>query len=124
MAKVTAENFSEQVEALLDKYAEEVTLTVKDVIKAAAKQGANLVKSNASVFGGSGKYKRGWTSKVEEDRLSTTGIIYNRSTPGLPHLLEHGHAKRGGGRVPGVEHIAPAERDAIEIVQKELESRL
>lgn len=124
MAKVTAENFSEQVEALLEKYSEEVTLTVKDVIKAAAKQGAKLVKSNASVFGGSGEYKRGWTSKVEEDRLSTTGIIYNRSQPGLPHLLEHGHAKRGGGRVPGVEHIAPAERQAIEIVQKELESRL
>lgn len=124
MAKVTAENFSEQVEALLEKYSEEVTLTVKDVIKAAAKQGANLVKSNASVFGGSGKYKKGWTSKVEEDRLSTTGIIYNRAQPGLPHLLEHGHAKRGGGRVPGIEHIAPAERQAIEIVQKELESRL
>ena len=69
------------------------------------------MKSGAAAkFGGTGKYAEGWTSRFETERFSAQGIIYNKDVPGLPHLLEHGHAKRGGGRVPGREHVAPVEQ--------------
>ena len=37
---------------------------------------------------------------------------------------EHGHAKRGGGRVPGKSHIAPAEQAGIDQLEKDIERSL
>ena len=42
----------------------------------------------------------------------------------LAHLLEKGHAKRGGGRVAGRPHIAPAEQAGIEQLQSLIEKAL
>ena len=42
----------------------------------------------------------------------------------LAHLLEHGHAKCGGGRVKAIPHIAPAEEAAEEELMKDIERGL
>ncbi len=42
----------------------------------------------------------------------------------LAHLLEFGHAKRGGGRVPGKAHIAPAEEKGIRELEQEIQKAL
>ncbi len=42
----------------------------------------------------------------------------------LAHLLEFGHAKRGGGRVEGKTHIALAEAKGVEQLQDEIERAL
>lgn len=122
MAKVY--DLSAEIRKILDDYEVEVTDGMKEAIKAAAKAGVKKVKSNAKIFDGTGKYKKGWTSRVEEQRMSAQGTIYNKDVPGLPHLLEHGHAKRGGGRVAGREHIAPVQDEIEQEFMKELEARL
>jgi hypothetical protein len=104
---------------ILSEYQKDVKEEMDEAIKKVAKAGAKKVRENSGVFGGTGKYANGWTSKVENGRLSAKGTIYNAKVPGLPHLLENGHAKRGGGRVPGRVHIAPVEKELEELFTRE-----
>lgn len=114
-----------ELNKILQEYGDEVVENMTDVIKDAAKTGAKKLKADAqNTFGGSGRYAKGWTSQVETGRLSAQGVIYNKDLPGLPHLLEHGHAKRGGGRVEGTVHIAPIEDEIEKTVISQLRRTL
>ena len=125
MSRLTStDRLQAEVSAILEEYGDEVAENLDEITKEVGKKGAKALRSSSKgSFGGSGKYARGWTYEVEEGRLSTTVTLYNR-TPGLPHLLENGHAKRGGGRVAGRSHIAPVEAELIESYEKEVASRL
>ena len=121
MATTSADGFAAALQKILKEYQEDVSKNVNDLAKKFTQKGVKEVKSASGQFGGTGKYASGWTSKFETGRLSSQGIIYNGKVPGLPHLLEKGHAKRGGGRVAGREHIAPVEQTLIEEFQKAVE---
>lgn len=56
-----------------------------------------------------GDYQKGWRMKKKGKKY----IVHNATNYQLTHLLEHGHAKRGGGRVEAKIHIAPAEEHAV-----------
>ena len=123
--KVSADRFADEVAKICRQYGENVQESVGEVTKALSKKGAKEVKARSkSMFGGSGKYADGWTSRFETGRVSAQGVIYNAKTPGLPHLLENGHAKRGGGRVPGRAHIAPVEEEIVKQFENEVISKL
>lgn len=121
MATTSADGFAAALQKILKEYQEDVSKNVNDLAKKFTQKGVKEVKSASGQFGGTGQYASGWTSKFETGRLSSQGIIYNGKVPGLPHLLEKGHAKRGGGRVAGREHIAPVEQTLIEEFQKAVE---
>lgn len=117
------DKLADAVGKILQEYAEDATMSTKEVVMAIGKKGAQAVKqASAGAYGG-GRYSKGWKVTMEETRLGATATIHN-TTPGLPHLLEHGHAKRGGGRVSGRVHIAPVEDELIKDFPKELEERL
>lgn len=123
MAK--AINIETEIAKILTKYGDEVAENIQKVTKEIARKGAKAVKQNAQTnFSGTGKYAAGWTSQAKEGRYSSQGIIYNRAKPGLPHLLEHGHAKRGGGRTNGKEHIAPVEQEVIKSFEEAIKEKL
>lgn len=114
MAKTcTIDGLDAAIMNVLNEYEEFTVQTVREATQKIAKEGAKVLKSNSrSSFGGTGKYARGWTTTSEGGRFDTTVTIHN-NTPGLPHLLENGHAKRGGGRTGGRVHIAPVESKLI-----------
>lgn len=59
-------------------------------------------------------YASQWAMRKEITRFSFEGLIYNKDpTYRLTHLLEYGHAKRGGGRTAAIPHIAPVEEELI-----------
>ncbi len=118
--KITADNLGEAIAEILEEYGDEVQKDMDDVVKDVGKAGVKAIKSASGVFGGTGKYRKGWTSQIDSERYGSTVTIYNR-TPGLPHLLENGHAKRGGGRVPGKTHIAPVEQELIKQFEEQIE---
>lgn len=126
MAKKTPiDKFNETIEKILDDYNGEVCKNIEEITVKVGKAGVNLMRqqSKQTFPKGSGFYAKGWNAETEESRLGTTVTIYNKHA-GLPHLLEYGHAKRGGGRVPGRTHIATVEQEVIDQFTREITNKL
>lgn len=114
------DKLTQTVSKVLEEYGEEVQDKLDEIVPKLTKKGAQTLRQQSkATFGGTGKYASGWTTQIETGRVSTQGTIYNK-TPGLPHLLEYGHALRQGGRTTGRAHIKPVE----EALVKEFESKV
>lgn len=124
MAKVTLSNFADEVQKLLDGYGEDVERNVKEATHKVALLGVRTLQSESKNAVDGKRYYRGWRSYSETTRLSQKETIYNDKQPGLPHLLEHGHALRNGGRTAPSAHIAPVEAKLVDAMKRELEGRL
>ena len=123
--KVTLENLGAVISDILSEYEGEITKNIPEITERVGKEGVKAVRNNSKAkFDGTGKYARSWSSVTEHKRLSTTVTIYNRKLPGLPHLLEHGHANRYGGRTEGREHIAPVEEKLVAKFEREIVNEL
>lgn len=125
--KVTIDTLDQAVKDILEEYRDQIDEGNAQTVRRIAQSGAAAVRDSArTMFKTSKKkpykYAKGWTFTVERGRLNSTAVIYNRSTPGLPHLLENGHAKRGGGRVEGRAHIEPVEEKLVENYIKGVEA--
>lgn len=73
----------------------------------------------------SGRYAKSWAvKKVKETSNSLDVVVHSRNRYMLTHLLENGHAKRGGGRVCAIPHIGPAEEQGIQELEERIERAL
>lgn len=107
----------------LEKYAE----LASDDLKAAVKETAASVRKDiqAGAPVDTGKYKKSWSVKnVHEGSESIDLVVHSRNRYQIAHLLEHGHAKRGGGRVAAKPHIAAAEQRGNEKLVTTIEQKL
>ena len=84
-------------------YTEEVGAAIEEAVKETAQALAADLRETSPKD--TGEYAKGWTARKEGQGRY---VVYNKKKPQLTHLLEHGHAKRGGGRVEGRPHIKPA----------------
>lgn len=107
------ESFQWAVQKQLEAWGSEVIQVTQEVIPEVSKEAVKrLQKASPRRKKNGGKYAKGWTYKIEKGRMNVGATIYGKSgTYQLAHLLEHGHARRGGGRdVDGIEHIKPVEQ--------------
>lgn len=123
--RVPIDRLTEEVKKILEDYGEDVQQNLGTIVKKMSQKGASTLRSQSrGTFGGSGAYAKGWTSTAQTGRVSAQGTIYNQDLPGLPHLLEHGHANRNGGRTAGRAHIAPVEEALVREFETEVKSKL
>lgn len=120
-----AENVDKVLKSILDSYADYVTEATTEVIPEVAKEAAKKLRAD-SPKGPKGYYK-GWTYKVERGRMRVGAVVYGKhGTYQLAHLLEKGHALRGGGRqsTSAQVHIKPVEEWAVGEVTDRIIERL
>lgn len=123
MANTKIDNLAQEIMEGLKEYAD---LASDDVKKAVRKAGNTVRKEIASTAPvDTGKYAKSWSvKKTKETSNSLEVTVHSKNRYQLAHLLEHGHAKRGGGRVAARPHIAQAEENAIETLETEIEKAL
>ena len=107
----------------LQEYADLATDDLKAAVKKAGNEAKKDIQNNAPVK--TGAYKKSWTVKTTKENSNSLEVtVHSRNRYQLAHLLEFGHAKRGGGRTRAFPHIAPAEAKAAELLEKEVERAL
>lgn len=111
MSKVKPADLEKIVSGILEEYAGNIEKGTRAAAKKVAEVAKNETKKGSPVLKGS--YKKGWAVKETIRRLGTGEIVHNRTDYQLAHLLEKGHAKRGGGRTAAIPHIKPAEERAV-----------
>ena len=100
----------------LEEYANLTSEKVKSAVRKSAKAVKEQINSSAPVR--TGRYAKSWKAKTTaESSNMLQQTVYSPNRYMLAHLLEKGHAKRGGGRVRAIPHIAPAEEAGIEMLE-------
>lgn len=110
MTGIDIDELSKEVMKGLQEYSELADAEMKKAVRKTATSVKNEISANAPER--TGKYAKSWTAKKTKENSHTLEMtVHSKDRYQIAHLLENGHAKRGGGRVSGRPHIAPAEKN-------------
>lgn len=123
MANVSIDQLAAEIAKGLAEYSQEVVEKVNLSSEKVGKSAVKRLKETSPKD--KGKYAKSWRVKTDPQvGQPNTLTIHNKDHYYLTHLLEHGHAKKGGGRVAGIPHIRPAEEMVIEQFIREVEEAI
>ncbi len=110
------DNMADEIMKGLTEYSELADTAMKKAVRKTANSVKKEISENAPKD--TGRYAKSWTAKKTKENSHTLEMtVHSKNRYQIAHLLEHGHAKRNGGRVPGKPHIAPAEENGAELLQ-------
>lgn len=113
-------------DAVMEGLSEYADLAADDMKAAVRKAGGTVRKQiRDTAPRRTGKYASSWSVRKDRETSTTLAVIvHSRNRYQLAHLLEFGHAKRGGGRVPAQPHIAAAEEAGTRELEAAIERSL
>ena len=124
MANTSVDRLAAEIAKGLAEYSQDVVEKVNVSSEAVGKAAVKQLKQTSPKR--HGDYAKSWTMKTEKVIGQPHTRIIHAKAPHyrLTHLLEHGHAKVGGGRVEGRPHIRPAEEQVIKDFVQEVEEAI
>lgn len=123
MANTKIENLADEIMKGLIEYKDLVTDNMKKSVRKAGRTVKKDIQANAPKK--TGAYSKSWkvsTTKETSESLELT--VHSPKKYQLAHLLEKGHAKRGGGRTKAIPHIAPAEEYAVKQLKSDIKKAI
>lgn len=123
MANVTVDNLAAEIMKGLTEYKDLATADMKTAVRKAGKSVKKDIQANAPKK--TGAYSKSWTVKTTKETSESLELtVHSPKKYQLAHLLEKGHAKRGGGRTKAIPHIAPAEEKAAKDLEADIKRAL
>ena len=124
MANINIDQMAAEIAKGLADYSQDVVEKVNISSEKIGKEAVKQLRQTSPKK--TGKYAKSWTMSTEKEIGQPHKRIIHAKAPHyrLTHLLEHGHAKRGGGRVEGKPHIRPAEEMVIREFMAEVEEAI
>lgn len=112
---MTSQDVGLEIMDALREYTDDIVDAIGEEAQRIAKNGAAELRQTSPRAVHNGKhYADGWTKRKQ----GNGAIVYNKSKPGLTHLLEKGYVMRNGKRSKKQVHIAPVEEKMVEEFEK------
>lgn len=121
--RVNIDNLANEIINGLEEYADLASDEMKKAVRKAGNSVKKDIKANAPKK--TGAYSKSWTVKTTKETSNALELtVHSKNKYQLAHLLEHSHAKRGGGRTQAQPHIAPAEEKAVQELEEDIRRAL
>ncbi|EEW36770.1 hypothetical protein HMPREF0444_1502 [Granulicatella adiacens ATCC 49175] len=108
-----------EIAKALTNFSEDVAKEIDESVDELAEKTVSKLKSNSPKK--TGDYASDWNTKKDKKGKRT---IYQKEEYRIAHILEFGHAKKDGGRVPAITHIKPIEEEIIKEFEENIRRRL
>lgn len=120
---VSAGSLADAIMDSLREYSSLAADEMKEAVRATGNTVRDEIREKAPKD--TGIYAKSWTVKKQRETSSSLSLtVHSRNRYQLAHLLEFGHAKRGGGRVSAKPHIADAEAAGIRQLEEDIRKAL
>jgi Bacteriophage HK97-gp10, putative tail-component len=108
MTNIPIDRLADELVSAIMEYTDDVAEGVRKTVDKTARKVLQEVKNNHPYDDRTGEYTKGFGITKEDGYGTTKRIVWNKKHYRRVHLLEFGHAKVNGGRVPAYPHLRPA----------------
>ena len=116
---ITPGKLGYEISRMLEEYALEAQEELDKAVRKAANETKKQIAATAPKR--TGDYAKSWAVKTEHrGTKAVSATVYSKDRYQIAHLLEFGHANRGGGRTSARPHLKAAEEHGIEVLELEL----